>query len=232
MNLRITLSILLAINFIGCAPKEKLKMDTPPKLQVIKKVEPIIQNKGSLYSRRGSSLFSDKKDLQRGDIIQVLIEESLQNTSDAKRSNSKTNATGIDGGIFTKIGADGLPASHGNSINGVLGMGFKGGSKNSFDGSAKSSNDEEFVTTVSAIIEQAYQNGNYFIKGSKEMLINNQKQIIVVSGIIRPYDITPENTIYSYQLANLKILFNKSGVDADSIEKPWGSEIIESISPF
>ena len=43
--------------------------------------------------------------------------------------------------------------------------------------------------TISAIIEETYQNGNYYIKGSKEMLIEGQKQKIIVSGVIRPYDI-------------------------------------------
>ena len=233
MNLKIIVIVLIVINFIGCSKKEVLKMNTPPKMQVLKKVEPIVQNKGSLYSRRGASLFSDKKDLQTGDIIQVMINESLQNTSNGKRETSKSNATGINGGLFTKLTAPGgTPIASGASANGVLGIGFNASSDNSFSGSSKSSDDEEFTTTVSAIIEQTYQNGNYFIKGTKQMLINGQKQLIMISGIIRPYDISPENTVYSYQLANLKILYNKEGDEAEALEKPWGSKMLESISPF
>ncbi len=234
MNLKIIISAILIINFVGCTKKEKLKMDTPPKLQVLKKVEPEVKNKGSLYSRRGASLFADKKDLQRGDIVQVLINESLQNTSDAKRNTSKTNSTGIGGGLIGGLNTNtpSIVTKGANKANGILGITFSGSSDNSFSGSVKSSDDEEFVTTVSAIIEQTYQNGNYFIKGTKQMLINGQKQVIIISGTIRPYDISPENTVFSYQLANLKILFDKSGSDADSLDKPWGSKIIESISPF
>ena len=234
MNLKFFIVIVLIINFTGCSKKEQLKMNTPPKMQVIKRVEPIIQNKGSLYSRRGASLFSDKKDLQRGDIIQVMISETLQNSSKDKRSTSKNNSTGIGGGLIAGITPDTPSAvsSLATKANGVLGLSFKGSSGNSFSGSATSTNDEEFTTTVSAIIEQAYQNGNYFIKGTKQMLINGQKQVIMISGIIRPYDISPENTVYSYQLANLKILYDKDGEEADALEKPWGSKAIESISPF
>ncbi|MEA3553107.1 MAG: flagellar basal body L-ring protein FlgH [Campylobacterota bacterium] len=233
MNLKIIISIILIINFVGCTKKEKLKMDTPPKMQAIKKVEPIVKNKGSLYSRRGASLFADKKDLQRGDIIQVLINESLQNTSSSKRDTSKENSTGINGGLVTKLGAvGGTPVASSTSANGILGIGLSGGSNNTFSGSAKSSDDEEFVTSVSAIIEQTYQNGNYFIKGTKQLLINGQKQFIMISGIVRPYDIETDNTVKSNRIANLKILFGKEGSDADSLEKPWGSEFIESISPF
>ena len=233
MNLKLLISVAIIINFAGCAKKEQLKMSTPPKIQVVKKAEPIIQNKGSLYSRRGASLFSDKKDLQRGDIIQVMINESLQNTSSGKRESSKTNKTGISGGLITtNANTPSIITSVANKANGILGIGVEGGSSNTFSGSSKSSNDEEFTTTVSAIIEQTYQNGNYFIKGTKQMLINGQKQVIMISGTIRPYDISPENTVYSYQLANLKILFDKSGDESDALEKPWGSEMIESISPF
>ena len=233
MNLKIIVLVLIVINFIGCSKKEVLKMNTPPKMQVLKKVEPVVQNKGSLYSRRGASLFSDKKDLQTGDIIQVMINESLQNTSTGKRETSKSNSSGIGGGLIaTTPNTPSSIKNIANKANGILGISLEGGSENSFSGSSKSSDDEEFTTTVSAIIEQTYQNGNYFIKGTKQMLINGQKQLIMISGIIRPYDISPENTVYSYQLANLKILYNKEGDEAEALEKPWGSKILESISPF
>ena len=67
---------------------------------------------------------------------------------------------------------------------------------------------------------------------SKEMLINGQKQNIKISGVIRPYDISPDNTVNSNQLANLKILYIKDGEENDALEKPWGTKIIESIWPF
>ena len=233
MNLKIIVLVLILINFIGCSKKEVLKMNTPPKMQVLKKVEPVVQNKGSLYSRRGASLFSDKKDLQTGDIIQVMINESLQNTSSGTRETSKSNSSGIGGGLIaTTPNTPSSIKNIANKANGIFGISLEGGSENSFSGSSESSDDEEFTTTVSAIIEQTYQNGNYFIKGTKQMLINGQKQLIMVSGIIRPYDISPENTVYSYQLANLKILYNKEGDEAEALEKPWGSKMLESISPF
>ena len=234
MNLKLFISVLIMINFIGCSKKEELKMNTPPKMQVLKKVEPIVQNKGSLYSRRGASLFSDKKDLQQGDIIQVMINESLQNTSSGKRETSKANSTGIGGGLIGGLNTNtpSVVSKAADKANGILGISFAGSSDNSFSGSAKSSDDEEFTTTVSAIIEQTYQNGNYFIKGTKEMLINGQKQNIKISGVIRPYDISPDNTVYSYQLANLKILYEKDGEEMDALSKPWGSQILETIWPF
>lgn len=234
MNLKIFVSILLIGSFIGCSSKKDVDiMESVPKLQVVKKAEPVIKKKGALYSRRGASLFSDKKDLQIGDIVQVLIEETLTNDSTNSRTTGKTNSNSLGGGLLVphSTTTSGTAAKL-NKVNGLLGIGFGAESKNSFKGSSSSSVDEEFTTTVSAIIEQTYQNGNYLIKGSKVMLVNGQKQTIKISGVIRPYDISPENTVYSNQLANLKVLFNQDGDESDSTRKPWGSKILEAISPF
>ncbi|MEA3498243.1 MAG: flagellar basal body L-ring protein FlgH [Campylobacterota bacterium] len=233
MNLKSLIVIVVIINFIGCSSKEKINVDTTPKLQIAKKIEPAVQKKGALYSRRGASLFSDKKDLQIGDIVQVLISETVENESSNSRTTGRSSGANIGGGLFSSSGTTSSGTqSKIDKLNGVLGIGFNAESSSSFKGSAASSVDEEFTTTVSAIIEQTYQNGNYFIKGSKEMLINGQKQTIRISGVIRPYDISPENTVYSSQLANLKILFNQDGDETDSTKKAWGSKVLEVISPF
>jgi len=222
---------LIFLSFTGCT-KKNIDIDKKPQLQVIKKVVPVTRNKGTLYSRKGASLFSDKKDLQVGDIIQILIEETLTNDSTNSRATSKSNSSALGGGIFAP--STGVTSTLGtaNKLNSATGLGFSSTSTNSFNGSSKSAADEEFTTTISAIIEQTYQNGNYFIKGTKEMLINGQKQNIKISGVIRPYDISPDNTVYSYQLANLKILYEKDGEEMDALSKPWGSQILETIWPF
>ncbi|MEA3289645.1 MAG: flagellar basal body L-ring protein FlgH, partial [Campylobacterota bacterium] len=206
MNLNIISIITVLFVFAGCTTnKQEISINKKPKYQVPKK--PIIVNKkkGSLYSRRGASLFADKKDLQVGDIIQVYIEESLNNESSDSRKTAKNNNLSLGGGILSN-------SKNPAVSSGVMGVDFGVKSGTNFTGNASQSSEEEFTTTISAIIQETYQNGNYFIKGSKQMLINGQKQNIQISGVIRPYDISPENTVYSYQLANLKVLYEKDGV--------------------
>ena len=91
---------------------------------------------------------------------------------------------------------------------------------------------ENFDTKISAIIDETYQNGNYFIKGNKEVIIDGQKQEIVITGVIRPYDITSDNSINSSQIANLKMLYKKDGAEADLLQVPWGTKILRAIWPF
>ncbi|QOG13276.1 flagellar basal body L-ring protein FlgH [Arcobacter sp. FWKO B] len=234
-NKTIVLVLLVLIVFGGCASQKETIVFDKPHLQVPKEEVPRVQRKGSLYSIRGGSLFSDKKDLQIGDIIQVSIVEELKSDSKNTRNTKKSNNTSLGGGIFA--GIDGNDSGTGSAaiaknLNRELGVGFGTRTNNSFTGSATSKFDESLETTVSAVIEEVYQNGNYLIRGSREIVIDGQKQMLVLSGVIRPYDITPDNTIGSSQIANLKILFEKFGDERDSLNKGWGTRMIESIWPF
>ena len=64
------------------------------------------------------------------------------------------------------------------------------------------------------------------------MLVEGQKQVIIVSGVIRPYDITSDNSINSSQVADLKLLYDKDGTEAEILETPWGLKLIRKIWPF
>ena len=184
---------------------------------------------------QGASLFADKKDLQVGDIIQVVISEALDSSSNNKRELTSNRDTTLGGGLATpKAGVTlgGTTSSLTNRFNSALGVDITAGSSSADKGEAKSSFSESFETTVSAIINEVYQNGNYMIKGSKQILIEGQKQEIILTGIIRPYDISAENSINSNQIANLKLLYNKDGEEADVMETPWGTKLLRKIWPF
>ncbi len=228
--------ILVPFVFLGCTAisEPELNFDKP-EVQIPKKPPEAIKNKGSLYSQRGTSLFADKKDLQVGDIIQIVISEDLTSKSTNKRELSSTRDNSLGGGLFGATGTNvlgGTASGYANKLNSNLGVGFSTNSDSSDKGSVKTSLDETFDTTVSAIIEETYENGNYYIKGRKEMLVEGQKQVIIVSGVIRPYDITSDNSINSSQVADLKLLYDKDGTEAEILETPWGLKLIRKIWPF
>lgn len=226
--------VLITLFFVGCT-KEELDFEQPA-IQIPKEQPKPITKKGSLYSSRGGSLFADKKDLQIGDIIQVVINEELQADTSNSRNTSRNTTGNFNGGIISPSAGNTNPNSivskAADKVNSVLGFDATVGSNSSFTGKAESEIDETFETTVSVIIEQTYQNGNYFIKGSKEMLIDGQNQEIILSGVIRPYDISPENSIMSSQIANLKVLYRKDGEEKDALRTPWGTKILKALWPF
>jgi flagellar L-ring protein precursor FlgH len=231
------LSLAIITLFASCSSKvavPSIKFNQKSKFQIPKE-DKKTQNKkqkGSLFTTSGSSLFADKKDLQTGDIIQVEISERVDSKTKNSRKLSKNTNVNFQGPEVTSKNSTGFVGSAKKFANKFLTFGIKGGSKNSFDGKSESKVSEKFITVISAVIEEAYQNGNYYIKGTKEMLIDGQKQVIVISGVIRPYDITPDNRIKSSQIANLKLLYQKDGDEKDAITKPWGSRIIDKVWPF
>lgn len=176
-----------------------------------------------------------KKDLQVGDIIQIVISEDLTSKSNNKRELTSNRDNSLGGGVLAATGTNtlgGTAQSVANKLNSNLGVDFGTNSSSSDKGSVKTQYDETFETTISAIIEETYQNGNYYIKGKKEMLIEGQKQNIIISGVIRPYDITSDNSINSSQIANLKLLYEKDGTESDILETPWGLKFMRAIWPF
>ena len=237
MKIRYLTLILFAFILNSCTgTSPEITFEKPP-TQVLKP-QPVVQyNKGSLYSRKGPSLFADKKDLQVGDIIQVVIDEALSSNTSNKRELTNTSSESLGGGLVTPATNNTLPLNStvqkvADKVNSFGGVQFNSNSDSSFKGNVKAAADESFSTTLSVIIEETYQNGNYYIKGSKEMLIDEQKQEIIISGVIRPYDISPENSINSSQIANLKVLYKKDGEEQDVMHQPWGTKLLKMLWPF
>ena len=226
--------ILIPLIFSACNSKQELSFEKP-EIQIPKKAPEPRKNKGSLYAVQGTSLFADKKDLQVGDIIQIVISENTKQAANNKRELSSTRDNSLGGGLLAATGTNTLGGNVGsaaNRFNSNLGVDFNSNSSSSDTGSVKTQVAETFSSTVSAIIEETYQNGNYYIKGKKEMLIEGQKQEVIISGVIRPYDITSDNSINSSQIADLKLSYNKEGTEADILETPWGLKVMRTIWPF
>ena len=227
---------IISLLFTSCGALTEPKIDfTKPPQQVTKEPPVVRKNKGSLYSVQGTSLFADKKDLQVGDIIQVVISEGITQKSNNKRELTSDRKNEFGGGMFASMGTDPLNSTGGrvtDKENSVFGVNFNTESSDSDKGKVKTQVNENFDTKISAIIDETYQNGNYFIKGNKEVIIDGQKQEIVITGVIRPYDITSDNSVNSSQIANLKMLYKKDGAEADLLQVPWGTKILRAIWPF
>lgn len=224
------LLIFVPFLFVACTKEPQIEFKQP-KAQIPKPAPVVKRNKGSLYAVKGPSLFADKKDLQIGDIIQVQISESLSSNTNNKREVGASRTNNLGGGITT-AGSGGVGDTVAKVLNPLTNIGFASTTTSQNDGEVKTKLSETFSTNVSAIIEKTYQNGNYFIKGQKEMLIDGQKQSLTLTGVIRPYDITSDNSISSSQIANLKILYTKDGEEQDVMHVPWGIKIIQKFWPF
>ena len=231
----VTCSFVAAFFLLGCSvhpadPKISMQApvyvdETPSRVS-----ENISSNPGSLFGQGDNPLFADLKAMHINDVVTVTISETTIQSSTGKKTLSKQSSDNLGAGVTTAGG--GIVGNVSRQVNNLGNIGFTTGSNNSFTGSGTNTRNESFTTTISARIIKILSNGNYFIEGSRELLINGDKQIIQVSGVIRPYDIDQYNNIDSKYIAEAKILYKTEGDIDQTNTKPWGSKFMETIWPF
>lgn len=231
-------TLLIIIAFSGCSQTvvdPEIEFKPPEYVEQLpsKETHENLDSQGSLFGKGDNPLFSDHKAMHVHDIVTVVISETASSSSSNSKQLAKTDTTSLGGGAFTAgAAAGGLANDIVNGINSVSNIGFSGNSTSSYDGSGKASLNSTFTTTVSARVIKILQNGNYFISGRREILIDGEKQIIQLSGVIRPFDIDQNNQVNSTQIADAKIMYKTEGDIKRSTEQGWGTKVIQAVWPF
>ncbi|QOY55504.1 flagellar basal body L-ring protein FlgH [Candidatus Sulfurimonas marisnigri] len=187
---------------------------------------------GSVFGKGDNPLFSDHKAMHVSDIVTVVISESATSSNAGTKQLSESDVSALGGGAFTSAGNNSAVSSAIAKLNGIANVGLSSTSDSSYKGQGSATKDASFNTTVSARIVKVLKNGNYFISGKREILVDNQKQIIQIGGVIRPYDIDQNNRISSAQMSEAKILYKTEGDVGRATEQGWGTKIIQSVWPF
>ncbi len=187
---------------------------------------------GSIFGQGDNPLFSDHKAMHVNDIVRVVISEKANSSNKAAKQLSNSDNSDLGGGTFVGNGDNGAVNSLVNKLNGISNIGFKTQSNSTYKGQGSVTNDASFSTTISARIVKVLQNGNYFISGKREIMINSQKQVMQITGVIRPYDIDQYNMIDSSQISDAKILYKTQGDIDHATQQGWGTKMVQSIWPF
>lgn len=227
----------VGIFFIGCSthPMDPTINIKPPKYveEMPSKEQDFPNNPGSLFTN-GDNLFSDTKAMRVNDIVTVIIEEQVSQSSQASKKLNEANTNA--GGMFDATISGSASLGGKTLFNlGKTGIGLNlptMNSNRSFQGSGTQQRNESFQTTVSARIVKVLKNGNYFIVGRREVYLDGQKQIIEVSGVIRPEDIGADNTINSKYISDAKIVYKTEGDLKRYTEENWFSKFWSSIAPW
>lgn len=187
---------------------------------------------GSIFGQGDNPLFSDHKAMHVNDIVTVIISENAQSSNSGSKKLTQSDSSTLGGGAFTSVGGNGAVSSAASKLSGFTNIGFESNSGNAYNGQGSATKDASFTTTVSARIVKVLQNGNYFISGKREILIDEQKQIIQIGGVIRPYDIDQNNMISSSQISEAKIFYKTEGDVDRATQQGWGTKIIQAVWPF
>lgn len=179
---------------------------------------------GSVYSAAYSdSWFGEKKAFQVGDIITVVLDESLDADSNSSSETSRTTKTDILSPLqLARLG----------SAGGLLSSDLQEENEISAEGSGSLDQSATFKGTMTAQVAEVYPNGNLLIRGEKIVNFTNGTEIVQVKGIIRPQDVQPDNTVQSRRLAAAQITYKGVGAAANAQRVPWGSGFLLSLWPF
>jgi flagellar L-ring protein precursor FlgH len=142
------------------------------------------------------SQYADKRAAKVGDIVTVLIVETATSSQSASTNAKKDSSLSTDGGAGTLL--KNIPA-----------LSYGGG--DSMKASGATTRTSTFTTTMTATITKINDNGNMQIEGSRFVQTNAEKEEVKLSGIIRPQDITTDNTVSSACIADAKITHVGSG---------------------
>ncbi len=187
---------------------------------------------GSIFGKGDNPLFSDHKAMHVHDIVTVVITENAKSSNQAKKSLGESDSSALGGGLFAANGDNSAVSSWAGKANGLTNIGFAADSTSSYTGQGSYSKDASFTTTVSARVIKVLENGNYFISGRREILIDDEKQVIQISGVIRSYDIDQNNQIYSAQISDAKILYSSEGDIDRATKQGWGTKLVQAVWPF
>ncbi|ROR41083.1 flagellar L-ring protein precursor FlgH [Caminibacter pacificus] len=223
--------------FIGCAshPMDPTISMTPPKYvqeMPSKDTDNVSNNPGSLFSN-GTNLFSDTKAKRVNDVVTVVITEQITQSSQASKKLNESNTDA--GGLFDATISGGAYVGGKEYKLSKTGIGINFPSMNStrtFQGSGTQQRNEKFQTTITARIVKVLANGNYYIYGTRELYVDGQKQIIQISGVVRPEDISPDNTIDSKYIADAKIAYKTQGDIKRYTEQNWFAKLWSAIVPW
>jgi len=232
--------ILLVALVVGCAGTPKhIKANKGPAtihreskgLAGSQEVTESADNAGLFRDTFYHGFFQDLRAFKVGDLVTVnIVETSKAN----KKAATKTGrSSSIDAGITNLLGYEtkmrkwgGLPKAFDNTAM------FKASMANSFDGSGSTSRDETMTASITARVMEVLPNGNLYIRGTRQIKVNNEVQYITLSGLIRPYDISPDNTVLSTYIADAKIEYTGKGPVSDKQRPGWLIRLLDYVWPF
>ena len=242
----IGLALVLLALAAGCAGRQPVAMPSVPPpapaeafdLQNAERAAAYQEN--SLYTAGSgmNGLFQDTKARRAGDIVTVKIEESSKATN---KANTKTERdSSLSAGIDTFFGVENWwqdkvlrwLGSDMPKVNPFGSASVKGSMQSNFEGDGSTTRSGDLTAYITCRVTEVMPNGNLRIVGTREVMVNHENQVIILSGTIRPRDIASDNIIRSIFVSDAKIAYSGSGVIDDRQRPGWMANFLENVWPF
>jgi flagellar L-ring protein precursor FlgH len=172
-------------------------------------------------------LFVDRRARLTNDVVTVRIVESSTASGEATTEADRTST--VQGSLEGLFGFEDKVIRN----NGVdPSMLLQGSLTSGFDGSGSTARKNTLNATITAVVREVFPNGTLYIEGRKEVVINHERQYIILSGIIRPDDIQTDNSIASDRIADARVVYSGSGAVSDKQRPGWFGRVIDLVWPF
>jgi len=213
--------MLLTLALLGAlAPElpgaDRKKQEIKPLDRIIREAElqanPSVKSPGSLYDSAGrfGDLSRDLRAAQVNDLVTVVIYDNLSAVSKGATAASRKSEA------RASIGALGGPMRVNGPLSALVDMSGEG----KLDGQGETSRETTMKTTLTARVTHVLPNGNMVVEGSKEVMVNSEKQRVTIRGLLRWNDLTSTNRVSSDRLAELEVRVDGKGVVNDAIRRP------------
>ncbi len=197
--------------------------------------------KDGITDERG--MFADKRAKRVGDIVTVVVQETAAVTNSLRLMTDKDSKSGVAGAasnllnqflgnlpnqLFNKEVRKAVPKSV--TIPDVPTLPVSG--SNSYTGGGDIKNSQTISTRCAVQVIDTLPNGNLVLEGIREVSFSKERQFASFRGIVRPYDIQPDNTVLSSNIADARIEIVSEGTLTDAQKKGWLLRFNDRINPF
>jgi len=146
------------------------------------------------------SLFSDNKARRVGDTLTVVITETGAASSVAATKTAKNESLSYGPGF-------------GPLLFNIKNFGVSGGINSTASGSTTRT--DNLSASIGVTVKEVLPNGNLVVEGRRKVGMNAETQEITLTGVVRPTDIQPNNTIASPLVADAQIKYGGRGPVGD-----------------
>jgi flagellar L-ring protein precursor FlgH len=185
---------------------------------------------GSLWNNRHpAGLVADHRAHNVGDLVTISITETAKASEIANTQTSKDS--GVTVGIGSLFGLS-FPITSFTDKELNVDTAVQGTVGNVSKGQGKTERQSSFTSFVTARVIQVLPNNNLMIQGQRQLRINNETEVVTLTGIVRPQDIDRTNTVPSTRVAEARVTISGVGVVSDKQKVGWMQRIFDHVWPF
>ena len=183
---------------------------------------PLRASPQSLWDDNRANFFRDPRASRVGDVLTVLI--SIDDKATLDNSSGRSTSSTVGNGFDFLVGTGSSPPKTTGQLDST--------STSKYDGTGTIDRSEKIQLSIAAVVSGVLPDGNLIVSGSQEVRVNYEMRLLNVAGIVRPRDISKDNTISYDKIAEARISYGGRGRSSEVQQPGWGQQIYDALKPL